>query len=152
MMILPRGRRVLLLSWLGLVACQPLVSGGPGLFDTVWGVTELHGEAFTPPPGRPFFLQLHSDGRLSGFAGCNSLGGGYQHGRRGVLRVGPFDSIRTFCAPDVMRREKSVVMAMEGASSYTLEDGVLSLRNPLGIVLVRFRALGPAEMTPPDGR
>lgn len=134
----------LLLLLLPLAACQPFRAPGPGLVGTMWVVTELHGEAFLQPEERPFYLLLRPDGQLRAYAGCNALGGRYQYAGHGVLRVGPFDSISRFCAPEVMRLERSVVMAMEGASSFVLDDGVLSLGNPLGIVLVRFRAASGA--------
>jgi heat shock protein HslJ len=56
--------------------------------------------------------------------------------------VGPFDSLAIICAPAQMALEHAVMMAMEGASSYTLAGGVLRLRNPIGTVLIGFRPLG----------
>lgn len=138
-MVVPGWRSICVLLLLLPAGCHSLFAAGPPLLGTVWEVAGLHGEPFAMPPGRPFFLLLRDDGRFSAFAGCNELAGSYQYRGGNVLRVGPFDSIRTFCSSDVMRREKSVVMAMEGASSFVLADGMLSLRNPLGITLVSFR-------------
>lgn len=124
-----------------LGACQALGPERPDLVGTLWVVTELHGEPFAAPPGRPFYLRLRSDGRFSAYAGCNDLGGSYsRHGA--TLRVGPFDSLRIICAPPEMAREHALIMAMEGASSYTLESGVLRLHNLLGTTLAGFRRAG----------
>lgn len=130
-----------------LVACQLIPAGGPSLEGTIWQVTELHGEPFAVPGDRPFFLRLRRDGRFSAYAGCNALGGTYSRDGS-TLRVGPFDSLTIICAPPQMVLEHAVMMAMEGASSYTLAGGVLRLRNPIGTVLIGFRPLRAGDGTP----
>lgn len=130
-----------------------LMTGCAGFFPaasvpvigTVWEVVELQGESFAAPDGRPFTLYLQPDGHMRVHAGCNDLSGDYQYraGRRGegVLRVGPFAERRRQCSPEVMRIEKEVVRAMEGASSYISPDAdSLSLRNPIHVTLIRFHA------------
>lgn len=149
MPIMQRMRRVLLAGALAapLVACHALLAGGPRLEGTVWQVTELHGEPFAAPAGRPFYLRLQADGRFAAYAGCNALGGIYSRDGS-TLRVGPFDSLAVICAPPQRALEHAVMMAMEGASSYTLADGVLRLRNPIGTVLIGFRPRGTGDGTP----
>jgi heat shock protein HslJ len=139
---------------LALTGCTALFAvPPPAVVGTLWEVVELQGEPFSAPDGVPFTLLLQSDGHMRVYAGCNSLSGDYQYrtGRdaEGVLRVGPFAERKKQCSPELMHLEKEVVRAMEGASSYLrLDASSLSLRNPIHVTLIRFRALaanGTAE-------
>ncbi len=130
-----------------LGACTALfTSPSPALVGTTWQVVELQGEPFTAPPGEAFTLRLDAQGHLQAYAGCNRLSGRYElkagRGGSGRLRVGPFELLEALCAPEIATLERKVIHAMEGGSSYIRPDGqTLSLRNPIGITLIRFRAL-----------
>lgn len=126
-----------------LEGCQALFSSpSPALVGTPWEVVELQGEPYAVPEGDPVLsLLLLPDGHLSAYAGCHPLQGDYQqHGQ--VLRIGPQRTGYKACPPAALALEKSVVRALEGASSYTYEGDTLSLRNPIGIALIRFRPAG----------
>ena len=116
------------------------------LVGTTWQVVEFQGEPFTAPDGQVFSLRLERDGRMEVHAGCTPRTGRYQlkAGRKetGTLRVGPFDLLESLCAPEITALERKVIHAMEGGSRYVRPDAQeLSLRNPIGITLIRFRAL-----------
>lgn len=140
-------RILCLLLPLLLASCAGLFSSPPpALVGTTWQVVELQGESFTAPGGKAFTLRLDADGHIQAYAGCSRLTGRYQlhEGRagKGLLRVGPFDLLEVLCAPEVTTLERKVIHAMEGGSSYVRPDfRELSLRNPIGITLIRFRAL-----------
>jgi heat shock protein HslJ len=140
-------RSVLLFSSaLLLGGCQLLWTPSPAaLVGTTWQVVELQGEPYAVAAGEPVLsLHLQPDGHVSAYGGCNQLLGDYQRRRGGVLRVWPLRATHKDCTPAALALEKSVVRALEGASSYTYEGSTLSLRNPIGIALVRFQ---PAGMT-----
>lgn len=138
-------RSVLLFSsMLLLPGCQSLWQpSGAALVGTPWQVVELQGEPYAVAPGeQALSLLLQSDGHVSAYAGCNRLLGDYQRRRGGVLRVWPLRATHKDCSPAARALETSVVRALEGASSYTYEGRTLSLRNPIGIALIRFRPAG----------
>lgn len=136
----------LLLMPLLLTACAELFSAPPlALVGTTWRVVELQGEPFTAPADEAFTLRLGPDGHIQAYAGCSRLTGLYQleeeRAAEGRLRVGPFDLLEALCAPEVSALERKVIHAMEGGSRYWRPDArELSLRNPIGITLIRFRA------------
>lgn len=144
----------MLLCLPGLPGCSSLFSSPPpALVGTTWQITGLQGEAFTAPASRPFTLQLHADGHVTAYAGCNQLAGDYQltqrSRREGVLRVGPQVQVSVVCTPAEQHLEKDVVRALEGASSYVQdEDGSLVLLNPIAIPLLRFHAVQSQSSSP----
>lgn len=144
-------RGLLFLLFFTLPGCTALFSSPPpAVVGTLWEVVELQGEPFTAPEGEVFTLQLQPDGQMRVYAGCNALSGEYEYravrGGEGLLRVGPFAERRKQCSPERMHLEKEVVRAMEGASRYIRPDaGSLSLRNPIQVTLIRFRARGDAR-------
>lgn len=136
-----KGWWVVLLA-LGVAACSSVA--GSRLTAQPWQMVAVNGEAFMQPADQAVFsLTLWKNGRMAVWAGCNNLQGVYQY-QGNVLRIGPFDELRRQCDTEVMQRERQVMRALEGASSYRLENGELSLRNPIGIEQARFR---PAHAT-----
>lgn len=146
--------RCLLLSTVALLpACQLLPAAfGPALVGTRWQVVEMNGEALQAQPPLtmqaqpPFTLQLLRDGHIRAWGGCRELVGDYLHAGR-VLRIGPLALTHEDCGAAVMLREKEMIRAMEGASSWRIEGDTLSLFNPIDIALLRFQAL-PAATAP----
>lgn len=122
-----------------LLACQGLgFSERPPLRETHWVITSLNGERFEHQAETPFFLELHENGTMSAWAGCNKLHGVYE--RKGtILRIGPFAELETQCSQGEMAMERRVMRALEGASRYQLEKGELSLLNPIGIEQARLQ-------------
>lgn len=133
----------------GLSACQSLPP------DTVWQASELNGQALVLLEGEGWpQLQFGRDGHISGRAGCNGLRGDYRHSGR-ELRIAPVVSTQRLCPAAIMRREKELLRALEGGSSYVRDAASLSLHNPIGITLIRFQSAGfsgqakePARLTP----
>lgn len=132
---------VTLLTVALLSACQALPGRGPALVGTHWQVVEMNGEPLQVKT--PFTLQLQADGHIRAWGGCRELVGDYQHQGR-VLRIGPLALTHEDCGAAVMRQEKEMIRAMEGASSWQIENGRLSLFNPIDIALVRFQVAAAA--------
>lgn len=129
-----------------LVACQSLLPvREPRLTGTQWELQELNGEPFQQPEtGQRFTLLLQQGAHIRAYAGCNQLAGDYQH-RSPMLRIGPLAATRMQCPPEQAARERQVIRAMEGASRYHIKEGVLSLLNPIDIVLARYRVSAQTE-------
>lgn len=110
------------------------------LKDTHWVIVELNGEAFESPSGdTAYYLELHRNGTMDAWAGCNVLHGVYQH-EGTVLRIGPFAELTRQCSKAEMEEERRVMRALEGASHYVVSADALSLLNPIGIEQARLQA------------
>lgn len=110
------------------------------LEGTEWALTELEGRA--PPPGdagRPATLLLR-DGRVNGFAGCNSFFGGYTVDGA-ALRFSELGATRKACATG-MELESRYLAALEAVRAYRLTPQGLELRGDTTMV-ARFTARPP---------
>jgi putative lipoprotein len=76
-----------------MVAANPIDLAG-----TEWGFTGDVGKAAR-------FIQFRSDGRVTGYSGCNRFTGTYvQNGD--ALTMGPLATTRMACPPQMMKREQ----------------------------------------------
>jgi len=135
------GTSVLALG-LGCASAPPPASGErtvPGaqyLLGSEWELTDLGG-APVLEDRRPT-LGFLDPGRVSGNTSCNRYGGGADIGD-GTIRVGPLQTTRMACPPEVEAQEKAFLVALENARRLELVGGELvmtteSLEKPL-----RFR-------------
>jgi len=84
---------VVVLSPLSMAAANPIDLAG-----TEWALTGDVGKAAR-------FIQFRSDGRVTGYSGCNRFTGTYtQDG--GTLIIGTLATTRMACPPEVMKREQ----------------------------------------------
>lgn len=107
------------------------------LTGTTWSLAELEGR--TPPPGaggRRATLRLE-DGRVTGFAGCNTYFGGYTAGD-GTLRFADLGSTRMACDTGT-ELEGRFTAALAGVRTYRLTPDGLELRGESAVV-ARFVA------------
>lgn len=88
-------------------------------------------------------LTFDAEGRVSGFGGCNRIFGAYEVDGD-AIRIGPMASTRMLCAePEgVGEQEAALLAALEAATSWTIRDGRLQLRDADGALQVDLR---PAE-------
>src|SRR5262249_19310056 len=79
-------------------ATGPAGGAAPELVGTYWGLLEVDGNSFPDYQGtREPYIAFRREGSVAGFAGCNTMGGGYEvSGER--LRVGPLAMTRMACA------------------------------------------------------
>jgi len=93
--------------WLLPVLCVLLVASFPGrtadanpvnLAGTEWGFAGETGETVR-------FVQFGSNGKVTGFSGCNRFTGNYTQ-KGDALTIGPIATTRMACRPSAMRREQ----------------------------------------------
>ena len=99
--------------------------GGDPLAGTSWRLVELNGQ---PVIGtEPLTLNFGTDGRVSGYGGCNQFSGEYsQNGAS--LRIGPLLSTRRACLePALNTQETAYFQALESTTRYSIEGGQLVL-------------------------
>ena len=102
-----------------------LVSLGATLVPSVAGAREVH--------------MLLQDGRMTGFAGCNSLGGKYEV-TADQLALTQVASTMMFCEGPGMEIEKTLLGAVSRVSRYRIEGQYLELMDSAGALLARFEA------------
>lgn len=111
------------------------------LENTVWNLTELDGKAVEIPMSAKR-VNIHLKGNdveqnLSGFAGCNSMGGHYSTPGDKVIVFEPI-STRMFCE-DTMELENAFIKMLTEADRYQIEGRQLLLYKG-GLLLGKFRA------------
>ena len=118
-------------------------SAPPSLVGPTWSAVAVHhgkGGVASLVQGTSINISFDGQGRVSGFGGCNSFGGTFEH-TGDSLSLGPLRMTRKACgAPGVMEQENALSTALSKVSSYTLEPGSLVLRSDTGATLVRLRA------------
>jgi heat shock protein HslJ len=118
------------LSALGLAACAAAPAGpgpaaAPSLLGTRWvGVVDASDRRHLP---RLEFTQ----GRVSGFTGCNMMSGTWSV-EGGVVRLGPLMATKRFCVGPEMDIEKRVLAAMGEKATITQADGRLVFATDAG--------------------
>jgi heat shock protein HslJ len=90
-----------------LEGCGGAVSEPSRLANTHWRISRINGLRIGPGPYQIEF----TEGRLSGQAGCNRLGGSYRlEGDR--LTAGPIAATRMACPPRLMAHEAAVLRVL----------------------------------------
>jgi putative lipoprotein len=106
-------------SPLQLLLKRPSASAGVSLENTYWKLTHLGAEEVHIPAGaREVYMQLKG-GQMSGFSGCNSLGGNYEISAD-QLKLTQMASTMMYCEGPGMAIEKSLYAA--GREGRPLQD------------------------------
>jgi heat shock protein HslJ len=111
------------------------------LAGTSWQATGINngkGAVASVVPGSRVSLAFGTDGRVSGFAGCNNFTGSYA-AEGSSLRLGPAAVTRKMCADaGVMQQEAAFLKALESASTPSVEADGLELRTADGALAAAF--------------
>lgn len=120
----------------------PPASGGNLLEGTEWVLTSLGASPLLD--GTHITLKF-AEGKLGGFAGCNSYGGAQDSGGQiataeGTLTVSEMAMTAMACpSPEgVMEQEQAYVEALRAASTYHLDGDRLELRDAGGATILTF--------------
>jgi heat shock protein HslJ len=107
------------------------------LENTYWVLTEINGTALVRNDSKKLFIQLDpATKRLSGFAGCNQLSGGYVLDGKKIS----FKTITTkmFCQ-DEMKTEDDFIQAVNKINEFNINEHELLLTEGKN-VLLKFQA------------
>jgi heat shock protein HslJ len=130
-----------------LAACS--CSGATTLKDTSWELESLAGNDVLP--GTKITLEF-SDDQISGSAGCNHYGGGYQAGKDSLSISDVFATEMWCVEPEgVMEQERAYSAALSGAAAYQIEGGRLQILDETGtqtLVLVASNPNAAPTATP----
>ncbi len=85
-----------------------------------------------------------SEAGLTGNAGCNDYFGPYETDGDNIS-MGPFGTIRKACqeSEGIMEQEAQYLAALETATTYKIEGGLMEMRTDEGAIAVQFRRVLP---------
>ncbi len=112
------------------------------LSNTEWELVELMGkpvEQKVPSAKKPG-LKFHNDGRVSGFVGCNSVGGIYQVMEGNRIKFSQL--ISTMMACEDMELENQYKRILETVDNYNLSDSTLVLNKAKMAPMARLKKKG----------
>jgi putative lipoprotein len=115
-------------------------TNAPPLVDTRWVLVKLRGEdATSGAGGKAPSVTLTAEGqRISGFAGCNQMTGGYQlDGDR--LSFSKIAMTMRAC-PEGMDLERELGKALEETRSYEISTDALRIHSEDGTIVAEFKA------------
>jgi heat shock protein HslJ len=122
-----------------LAASSPAGTGmqsrDPVLTGPIWQLTRL-GPLNRERSG--ITARFTADGKVSGFAGCNSYAGAYTASGTAIKVSRRLVATRKACEPRVMRREAAYLAALVAARSYSIDHRTLTLREARGRALLTF--------------
>ena len=118
------------------------VSKPVSLTTTRWiatGYNNGKGGVQTLAAGTEITAIFGTDGKVTGSAGCNSYNATYQTTDNNI-QIGAPTSTRQACAQAVMQRENAYLAALTNATTYTIREDVLELRDGSGALIANYRA------------
>ena len=114
----------------------------PALTGT-WELQELQGQKRTT--GKPVYIELAADKKLTGFTGCNSVRGNYTADlTNNRLSLEGLASTRMTC-PD-QQVENDVTGALRKTAYFVLEDGMLNLQSENRTSMAKFKKISHPEV------
>lgn len=124
-------------------SAKPNASLAPqaSLTNTYWKLTQLDGAdvAMAPQQEREVRITLTSDGKVTGFTGCNRVMGGYTLAGK-TLRFTQLAGTRMACPPPLMQLESAVLANLNSVTGYQLEGEKLILLKD-GAPVARFESV-----------
>jgi heat shock protein HslJ len=111
------------------------------LANTEWELVELMGKPVEQkmPSPKPLGLKFNNDGRVSGFVGCNSVGGTYEVIAGSRIKFSQL--LSTMMACDDLDIENEYKKVLETADNYNLSDTALVLNRARMAPMARFKKL-----------
>lgn len=114
----------------------------PSLIGTIWAAETIDGQPVIDDSGVVVGI---SEGRIGGFAGCNTYSGPYDV-EGNEVRVGPLATTRISCEEALMEQETAFITNLEQANSYQIVDEDLHLLDENGETTLTFVIVQPADL------
>lgn len=106
---------VLVLSVFGLWVCSTVAHSVP-----------LAGSEWSPSPDSKQFIQFQSDGKVTGFAGCNRFFGSYEILNE-TLKFGVFGATKMMCTAAAMELEQRLFENLSKVAQFERDQQRLTL-------------------------
>ncbi|MDY0201315.1 MAG: META domain-containing protein [Tenuifilaceae bacterium] len=99
-----------------------------------WVLVQLNGNRIKSD--QPLFLEFNRTSKVSGYAGCNSLGGDFVLGEGQSIRFS--DLITTYRYCDQAELEGQVLDMLNTVTHYSIEAQALTLKLSNGVVIAEY--------------
>ncbi|WP_337841790.1 copper resistance protein NlpE N-terminal domain-containing protein [Rheinheimera sp.] len=110
----------------------------PSLTGVRWQLQELAGQPVQGTPAQRPYIEFGTDGRISGFSGCNQFTGGYEtEGLR--LRFLPLATTQKACAGGEL--ESQFLQVLQGIDNFSVNGNELTFYKARTAALLKFTAL-----------
>jgi heat shock protein HslJ len=109
-------------------------ASAPASVEGPWIVTNVNNgnQGVEPvPDGISATVSFHPDGTVEGFGGCNGFGGGYSIDGE-TIAIGPLMGTMMFCDDATNTFEAQLMAALQNATTWSVTNGVLDLRDDSG--------------------
>lgn len=106
----------------------------PASVEGPWIVTNVNNgnQGVEPvPDGISATVSFHPDGTVEGFGGCNGFGGGYSIDGE-TIAIGPLMGTMMACDEVTNTFEAQLMAALQNATTWSVTNGVLDLRDDSG--------------------
>lgn len=124
--------RILAVIFLGALLMVSACASGPlALEDTTWVLTAYAGAEGTKTvlPDTKVTVSFDSEtGEMSGNAGCNHYGGGYEADGSKITVTGPVFSTEMWCGDEKGAQEKDFLEAIQTAETWLINGDKLAIR------------------------
>jgi heat shock protein HslJ len=132
----------------GRVILRFRAAAGPAFVGTEWvaaGINNGRGGVAGLVQGTHVTATFGDDGRVTGSGGCNRYFGPYERVGE-ALRIGPLAGTRMACPepPGAAEQEAAFLAAMERATTWSIREDRLQLRDAEGALQVDFRPAADA--------
>lgn len=116
-------------------------SGKFALANTKWRLVELNGKNVPNESGKPYVLTMNSKtGKITGYAGCNSIMGSYLMKEGNSLNFLNVGSTKMAC-PE-MKTEEKFMKALSATDTYMIEGNMLHIhKGNKNKALAKFEAI-----------
>lgn len=110
----------------------------PSLTGVRWQLQEILGNPLDTEPSKAPYIEFGTDGRISGFAGCNQFTGGYE--TEGLhLSFKPMATTEKACL--TAEQESQFLQLLQSVDNFTVKDNELAFYKARTAALLKFTAL-----------
>lgn len=99
-----------------------------------WVLVQLNGNRIKSD--QPLFLEFNRTNKVSGFAGCNSLGGEYVLGEDQRIRFADLITTHRYC--DQAELEGQVLEMLNAVTHYSIQAQTLILKSSSGVLVAEY--------------
>jgi len=124
--------------------CRKVEKRNASLENTFWRLLSIKSfpSSLNAQAKAPYIIMKSSDGSVSGFSGCNRLGGAYTSGSA-RLEFKRLVTSRMACPGESMALEKAFVAALEKTASWRIRGNILELYDASSVPLMSMKVVTP---------
>lgn len=113
------------------------------VLNTFWSLKEMNGTAVTPAANqeKEQGFMLRSNGKITGFAGCNNFFGSYSLSGKNSISFDDNMGMTMMACPDITVNEQEFSNLFRKAKRYELKGNMLQLKDAAGKTVAAFETM-----------